>query len=433
MMRRIIYMTIFLLFASSISYAQELEQLYANDTLEVYFHQDHHYWDPDYMDNGIRMNAFIDRFENLLENEVTKRISKVHIIAACSPEGLWEFNQRLSYNRAKEIRKVIKSYIELPDSVIVERAIGINWEGLRMMAENDTMLPYRDEVLYIIDNSPELYTKDDGQTLELRKVRLLWLRDGKPWSYMYKHYFPTLRSFNLQIVIEWENLKVIPPQLDLVEPKFVSQARAENIHTLAQSDTASVKTSRSFYMAAKSNMVYDALLVPNAGLEFYLGNGFSIEANYMHAWWKSDPHKWYWRAYGADLGIRKYFGRAAKEKPLTGHHIGAYGQVLTYDFELGNMGIIGGVPGGMLKDEPNYTVGIEYGYSIPVAKRLNIDFSIGVGYHWGVFYEYVPVDDCYVWQATKMRNYIGPTKVGISLVWLIGKGNTNNMKRGGRR
>ena len=250
---------------------------------------------------------------------------------------------------------------------------------------------------------------------------------------MYKHYFPTLRSFNLQIVIEWENLKVIPPQLDLVEPKFVSQARAENIHTLAQSDTASVKTSRSFYMAAKSNMVYDALLVPNAGLEFYLGNGFSIEANYMHAWWKSDPHKWYWRAYGADLGIRKYFGRAAKEKPLTGHHIGAYGQVLTYDFELGNMGIIGGVPGGMLKDEPNYTVGIEYGYSIPVAKRLNIDFSIGVGYHWGVFYEYVPVDDCYVWQATKMRNYIGPTKVGISLVWLIGKGNTNNMKRGGRR
>lgn len=93
-------MTIFLLFASSISYAQELEQLYANDTLEVYFHQDHHYWDSHYMDNGIRMNAFIDRFENLLENDVTKRISKVLIIAACSPEGLWGYNQRLSYNRA---------------------------------------------------------------------------------------------------------------------------------------------------------------------------------------------------------------------------------------------------------------------------------------------------------------------------------------------
>lgn len=186
-------------------------------------------------------------------------------------------------------------------------------------------------------------------------------------------------------------------------------------------------------MAAKTNMLYDLALIPNAGLEFYLGSGFSLEANYMHAWWKSDPHNWYWRTYGGDLGIRYWFGRAAKEKPLSGHHIGAYGQVVTYDFELGNMGIIGGKPGGRLIDEPNWTVGLEYGYSVPVAKRLNIDFSIGIGYHWGVFYEYVPIDDCYVWQATKIRNYIGPTKVGISLVYLIGKGNTNKDKKGGGR
>ena len=161
--------------------------------------------------------------------------------------------------------------------------------------------------------------------------------------------------------------------------------------------------------------------------------GFSIEANYMHAWWKSDPHNWYWRTYGGDLGIRYWFGRAAKEKPLSGHHIGAYGQVITYDFELGNLGIIGGQPGGQLIDEPNYTVGLEYGYSVPIARRLNIDFAIGFGYHWGVFYEYVPKDDCYVWQTKKSRSYIGPTKVGISLVYLIGRGNTNNHKKGGER
>ena len=74
-MRRIIYMTIFLLFASSVSYAQELEQLYANDTLEVYFHQGYHYWDPDYMDNGIRMDAFIERFKEIHEGDETRNIS----------------------------------------------------------------------------------------------------------------------------------------------------------------------------------------------------------------------------------------------------------------------------------------------------------------------------------------------------------------------
>ena len=433
MMRRIIYMTIFLLFASSVSYAQELEQLYANDTLEVYFHQGYHYWDPDYMDNGIRMDAFIERFKVLHEGDETRNISKVHIVAACSPEGLWAFNQRLSKNRAKEIRKVIKRYIELPDSIIVERPIGINWPGLKEMAENDPNLPHREEVLEIIENTPELALNYKGEMVELRKQRLMWRFDGKAWDYMYEHYFPTLRSFNLQIVIEWEKIKYTPLHKQTIAQLPSGQLEFNKVEKIAPIPRGDSKPWRPFYMAAKTNMVYDALLVPNAGLEFYLGKGFSLEANYMHAWWKNDPSHWYWRAYGADLGLRYWFGRAAKEKPLTGHHIGAYGQVLTYDFELGNMGIIGGVPGGMLKDEPNYTVGIEYGYSIPVAKRLNIDFSIGVGYHWGVFYEYVPVDDCYVWQATKMRNYIGPTKVGISLVWLIGKGNTNNMKRGGRR
>ena len=301
------------------------------------------------------------------------------------------------------------------------------------MAENDPNLPHREEVLEIIENTPELALNYKGEMVELRKQRLMWRFDGKAWDYMYEHYFPTLRSFNLHIVIEWEKIKYTPLHKQTIAQLPSGQLEFNKVDKIAPIARGDSKPWRPFYMAAKTNMVYDALLVPNAGLEFYLGKGFSLEANYMHAWWKNDPSHWYWRTYGADLGLRYWFGRAAKEKPLTGHHIGAYGQVLTYDFELGNMGIIGGVPGGMLKDEPNYTVGIEYGYSIPVAKRFNTDFYIGVGYHWGVFYEYVPVDDCYVWQATKRRNYIGPTKVGISLVWLIGKGNTNNMKRGGRR
>jgi|GEM_PF-6135277 len=42
--------------------------------------------------------------------------------------------------------------------------------------------------------------------------------------------------------------------------------------------------------------------------------------------------------------------------------------------------------------------------------------------------EYLPQDGHYVWQSTKRRHWIGPTKAEISLVWLIGRGNTNNTK-----
>lgn len=139
-----------------------------------------------------------------------------------------------------------------------------------------------------------------------------------------------------------------------------------------------------------------------------------------------------WRTYGGDMVIRKWLGKAAKEKPLTGHHLGLYGQIFTYDFETGGKGYMGGKPGGTLWDKMNYSAGVEYGYSLPVAYRLNIDFTIAVGYWGGTYYEYTPVDNCYVWQATKERHWFGPTKAEISLVWLIGRENFNKGK-GGRR
>ena len=182
--------------------------------------------------------------------------------------------------------------------------------------------------------------------------------------------------------------------------------------------------SRSYYMSLKTNALYDLLAIPNLGAEFYLGSNFSIAGNWHYAWWKNNKKHNYWRTYGGDLSARYWMGKKAHEKPLTGHHIGLYGQMITYDFERGGKGI--------LADRWSWATGVEYGYSIPVAKRLNLDFTIGLGYHWGEFKEYLPIDGHYVWQATKNRNYWGPTKAEISLVWLIGRGNYN-VRKGGNK
>lgn len=185
-------------------------------------------------------------------------------------------------------------------------------------------------------------------------------------------------------------------------------------------------------MALKTNMLYDALLVPNASVEFYLGKNWSISGGWMHGWWKSDPAHWYWRMYGGDLSLRHWFGRRAEQKPLSGHHIGIYGSAFTYDFENGGRGYLGGQPGGTLLDRANFSAGIEYGYSLPVARRLNLDFTVGLGWIGGQYHEYLPIDDCYVWQSTSRMDYFGPTKLEVSLVWLLGRGNINYDK-GGRR
>ena len=178
------------------------------DTLTVYFRQGLSSWDAEYKNNEQNLEAFVNRFKELTERDEFKKITKIHIVATCSPEGYYNFNKRLAHNRASSIRKALTEYMEIPDSVVVERAIAINWDGLRKMVEEDPNVPHREEVLDIIDNTPELYTNSQGKTLELRKQRLIWRFEGEAWKYMYDKFFPTLRSYSLQIIVEWEKVKL---------------------------------------------------------------------------------------------------------------------------------------------------------------------------------------------------------------------------------
>lgn len=201
-------------------------------------------------------------------------------------------------------------------------------------------------------------------------------------------------------------------------------------HEVTVNQAGAKPSCKPFYMGIKTNMLYDLGAIPNIGAEFYLGANFSIVGNWEYSWWKSDKKSWYWRSYGGDVALRYWLGKASRNKPLTGHHLGLYGQMITYDFEVGGRGYIADSGFGKDKSEDgtlgwNWAAGLEYGYSLPIARRLNIDFTLGVGYHWGNFKEYLPIDGHYVWQATKRRQYIGPTKLEVSLVWLIGCDNYN--------
>lgn len=188
-----------------------------------------------------------------------------------------------------------------------------------------------------------------------------------------------------------------------------------------------------FYMAIKTNMLYDVITIPNLSAEFHLGKRFSLTAGYAHAWWSKPQKNFFFRYYGGEASFRWWFGKSSKVKPLQGHHIGVNYQILTYDFQLGKNGILAGKPGGSLINRPNHTIAVEYGFSLPIARRLNLDFVIAGGYNWGIFEEYIPVDGHFIWQATKNRRYFGPTKLEVSLVWLIGRGNYNKDKGKGAK
>ncbi len=194
----------------------------------------------------------------------------------------------------------------------------------------------------------------------------------------------------------------------------------------------SVRAQKQFYAGIRTNMLYDATTVPNIGAEFYVGRNITVGANWMYSWWSKERSHRYWRLYGGDVNVRYWFGPQAKEKPLQGHHAGLYAGLMTFDFEFGGMAYMGGSPGHTLWHRPIINAGLEYGYSLPIARHLNLDFTIGVGYIGGIVEKFKPVDGYYVWQSTTRQTWLGPTKVEVSLVWLIGRGNVNAGK-GGRR
>lgn len=166
------------------------------------------------------------------------------------------------------------------------------------------------------------------------------------------------------------------------------------------------------FMAVSTNVLYDAVLVPNLGLEFNIYNNWTLSVNGMWAWWTVPDIHWYWRVYGGEVAVKKYFGKQSVLRSMTGHHVGLYGQALSYDLSAGSFG----------RMSPDLSIGggVEYGYSFPVSNALNIDVSFGAGYLTGRYYDYVENEDHYVWRATVDQRWFGPTKAAVSLVWLIG-------------
>ena len=426
-MRRLCYI---LLMISCLLFAKTAHCQEVRDSVKIYFRQGHSTIDTSINKNRIALNRIADSLTTNYSDSLY-RLSKVTIIGSASPEGSIMYNKRLSEKRANNLLIYLSRFGSLSASDKKFIYLGRNWKGLLQLVKCDVNVPYRNDVIALLEDI--VAKTENGDDLADNNVdRLSRLHDGEPYRYLYSVLFPEMRASS--VILNYDRMRVSTQNPVVASDIAIAKTMADNSQIeLTPMAMLQPDVEKPFYMSVKTNLLYDALLIPNIGFEFYLGGNFSLAANGHFAWWNSDRLNWYHRTYGAEVDIRYWLGRKAKEKPLTGHHIGIYGQAITYDFIFGKHGLLAGEPGGDIFDEANFSAGLEYGYSFPIAKRLNLDLTIGAGYMWGKFYEYKNIDDCYVWQATKNRKWIGPTKAEVSLVWLIGRKNVNIIKKGGRR
>ena len=405
----------------------------------IYFRPGYSLLELSYRDNAANMKALTQGIQTIKGNPCVQ-LQHIRILSAASPEGNSALNKRVAKRRGERLRDYLKETLVLPDSIFTVSSAGEDWQGLAALIAKEKT-PWRNKALQIIRHTPEWVTRN-GKVVDGRKRQLQNLDGGKAWKYMLDNHFYTLRT-GAVVVCEVKTLaaestpsaaeaRLEQARQEQARPESASQQPASQspssppfpaIPSQVHPSSESQPPPAASYFALKSNLLYDALLIPNLSLEASISGGWTLGAGGMFAWWSKDAKHRYWRIYGGDLEIRKYFGTLSKSKPLQGHHLGIYGDFLTYDFEFGAKGY---------QSKATYAAGIRYGYSHPIANRLNLDFALGIGYLHSNYKTYVPRDGCYVYQETKKRKWLGPTQAEISLVWLLGKGNTNK-KKGGKK
>ncbi|MDE6277777.1 MAG: DUF3575 domain-containing protein [Muribaculaceae bacterium] len=396
------------------------------DSVSIGFHRSHINIDTAYASNGEHLDSIFNKLSGSPSDGQHRLLRQVRVMGGASPEGSVRFNEYLSEKRANVLLQLFREKGIITDSTITSKTyLGRDWKGLRRGVEEDENVPYREEVLSFLEEIPETGNAP-GVPHPLEHLKAIG--GGRPYRYIDSHIFPGLRKSVLLLEYDEISGTIVP---DPSIPEIGSGIGNVHPGTPIVTEPEEWTVCKPFYMGLKTNMIYDLLALPNIGAEFYIGKNWSLTADWIYGWWDKDPAHRYWRAYGGYAGARRWFGKKATEKPLTGHHLGIFAGAITYDFEFGGEGIMGGKPHGTLWERCNFISGIEYGYSLPVARRLNLDFSIALGYIGGKYYKYIPYNGFYLWQSTHKLNYFGPTKIEVSLVWLIGCRNFN--ERGGRK
>lgn len=383
--------------------------------------------DTIYMDNA----RTLSRLNQLLaDSSLVAHIDSVHIFSYASPDGRQDSNIRLSLQRSLAVKDYLSTrYPYLDARRIRPRPQGEDWQGMRRLIAAADSLPLRGEVLRIIDSTP-----DD----ERCKALLKHIGGGRPYRYIARHILPLLRNASVCTVYlrtplpalsgedaQGAGMEHIIGQADALHHGDYDDREDNNGGNLPfQSSTHQVRRP---LFAIKTNLLFDLAMAPNIEVEIPLGkdNRWSVNAEWMFPWWLFEGDKYCFQILSGGVEGRYWLGNRSKHRALTGHFVGFYAGAGKYDLQWDRDGYQG---------EFYIASGISYGYALPIARNLSLEFSIGIGLMRTSYEHYHTLDNyqTLLWQENGRYTWLGPTKAKISFVWLLGRKAKVQQKGGAR-
>lgn len=374
--------------------------------------------DPDYRNNRSELDKICNVI-NKMNSDKSIIMSHITLKGYASPDGPFANNERLARARSQALRQYIIDVCGLRDSLVSSEFVAEDWTGLRRYVESSS-LPDKDELLTAIDREG-----DPDQ-----KLQLIAARFPSAYQHFIDSVFPRLRRTDYRIDYV-EGYDDPTPVIQQAPAMVTTSAHYTKTSTGSMEMAPSwhpVKTGNTFatyhpWLAVKTNLLYDLALAPNIELETTLDRRarWSVMAEYCNPWWRWDRKDQSYEIQEAGLELRRWFApRCDGGRPwLCGHFIGLYCSVAKYDLERNKVGDQGDV----------ISAGLSYGYAWPIARRWNMEFSLAGGIiagerrHYHAEFESTHL----IYKYTKNLFYVGPTKLKLSLVYILGK----KCKKGG--
>lgn len=164
-------------------------------------------------------------------------------------------------------------------------------------------------------------------------------------------------------------------------------------------------------VALKTNVLYLATTTPNIAAEFYLAPQWTFNIAVGVNPWDLNDRKGGIRHALVQPEARYWFCNAF-ERHFVGLH-GLYGSYQLSDINLPVKDLTN-----KRYDGSGAGIGASYGYHMPLSPNWAMEFSAGLGYVRFNYKEY-RCGECDNLKGKFKKNYFGPTKLAVSLVWMI--------------
>jgi hypothetical protein len=283
-------------------------------------------------------------------------------------------------------------------------------------AYNRTKFDYNRRVTLQMDNASykdvlSLLLKNTGYTYRVSGKNLYILPSKQEPVLLASKDVPALAEVDTIIAEPAREFK----KLDLGEekqPVIVSvdaPKRIENGIQLMASFESQPPVYKSPNFGLKTNLLFDATLNPSMGAEIRLNNKMTFDLAFSINPWNQNGNKKF-----NHLLVQPEL-RYWLCDPFGGHFFGIHGAYA--NFNISGVGF-----SDFMKDhrfEGNlYGGGISYGYQWVLSPHWSLEATIGVGYLY-IDYDRYECKDCGKKLESTNKNYFGPTKAGISLIYMI--------------